>query len=265
MDKKVLIIGLDGMRPDAMMVARTPWIDKLASNGSYSWNAQNEIRTVSVPAWTSLLTGAHADKHGVDGNDHMAEKRKVPTFFKVARERNGSTRIVAHSHWKPIITEIIEEDVLTKSSSGPDKLMAKNIASDISRDASDIYFVQLDDIDGAGHGHGYSPESKRYVKKIEETDGYIGMMVAAVENRLEQEEWLVCLVSDHGGSGKGHGGFTVGELTIAFIVSGTPITKKGEIPGIEEHAPTITDIVPTVARFLDIPACSWWDGEARGL
>jgi len=265
MDKKVLIIGLDGMRPDAMLVARTPWIDKLASNGCYSWNAQTEIRTVSGPAWTALLTGAHVETHGVDGNDRMAELRRVPTFLKLAKDRDRGIRIVAHSHWEPIITDIIENGVLDKASSGSDEKMAKNIASDIDKNLGDIYFVQLDDIDGAGHGYGYGPGSKRYIKKIEETDKLVGIMISSVEKRPGNEAWLVCLVSDHGGTGKGHGGFTASELTIALVVSGAPVIFKGEIKGIEENAPTITDIVPTISRFLEMPMQDWWDGESRGL
>ena len=100
-----MLIGLDGMRADSMLAASTPSMDALASNGAYSWMAQTELRTVSGPAWTALLTGAHAEVHGVDGNEQMAEKRKVPTIVSLLKKWNGSTRIIARSHWKPIITD----------------------------------------------------------------------------------------------------------------------------------------------------------------
>ncbi|MFX0098340.1 MAG: alkaline phosphatase family protein [Candidatus Hodarchaeota archaeon] len=263
MDKKILVIGLDGARADATRVANTPNIDKLVKNGRVSWHAQTELRSISGPAWTSLLTGVHMEKHMVDGNDNMRKKLRSPTIFKIAKEWNPSVITVAHSNWKPIVTKIIEEGTLDKSSGGEsDKKTTLRLVEDIKNGTGDFYFAQLDEIDAAGHKHVYSPDSKKYLKKIEEIDGYIGKIMETVACRPSEEDWLVCLVSDHGGSGRGHGGPTLGELTIIFIVSGDPVKEKGEIPGDEESSPRIVDIVPTIAEFLGIPAKKEWDGRS---
>ncbi|MHA1682339.1 MAG: alkaline phosphatase family protein [Promethearchaeota archaeon] len=268
MKKKILLIGIDGLRPDAMLVAKTPNLDALASDGVFSWKAQTEIKTVSGPAWTSLLTGVHAEKHGVDDNMDMATKRKksgTPTVAKMLKNWKPDLKIVAHSNWKPIITEIFETELLDITSSGTDKRMARNIERDILNGAGDFYFVQLDECDGAGHSHGYGPDSKKYVKKIEHIDALVGKMAGAVKKRPKDEEWLVCVVSDHGGNGRSHGGLTLAELTIVFIISGTPIVIKGGIPGDEETSPRIVDVLPTIATFLGIPKDANWDGVARGF
>mgnify|MGYP006289895763 CR=1 FL=1 len=263
MKKKVLIIGLDGARADATRIASTPHIDSLIDHGCVSWNAQTEMRTVSGPAWTSLLTGCHTKKHGVDGNSKMDKKRRVPTIFKLLKDWNPDIKLVAHSHWKPIITQIIERDVLNSYSAGSDKKMAKNMARDINAGNGDVYFVQLDEIDAAGHMYGYSVESKRYIKKIQRNDKLVGTMVSAIENRPFDEEWLVCLVSDHGGNGKSHGGLSLGELTIIFMLSGNAISQKGEIPDNVETSPRIVDVVPSIAKFIGMPPRDNWDGKPR--
>ncbi|MHA1369280.1 MAG: alkaline phosphatase family protein [Promethearchaeota archaeon] len=263
--RKVIIIGIDGMRADAMLVARTPNIDRLARNGLYSWKAQTELKTVSGPAWTSLLTGVHMDKHMVDDNEDMDVKRKVPTIISIIKDWNAEYRLAAHSHWRPIITHIMETDLLDIRSSGPDKKMAKRAARDIQQGKADFIFVQLDDIDAAGHMFTYSPRSKLYLRKIEKIDKLVGIILNALEKRSELDDWLACLVSDHGGNGKSHGGITAGELTIPFIISGDAIKDKGKIPGNEENSPRIVDVVPTIAKFLNIPSKTYWDGVPRGI
>lgn len=262
MKKKVLVIGLDGARPDAILAGKTPNIKALAANGCYSWSAQTELQSFSGPAWASLFTGVHGDKHGVSMNINMDKLRKVPTFLKLAKDWNPGIKIVVHSHWEPIIAELIEPGIASVSSTGPDAVMAERMASDISAGAGDIYFIQLDDIDGAGHAHGYSPDVPGYVKKIEETDALVGEILRQVEKRVQKgrEDWLVCLVSDHGGNGTSHGGMMLGELTIAFVIAGKAVRNKGSIPGDEESAPRIVDVVPNVARFLGMPVQTWWDG-----
>lgn len=265
MRKKVVIIGVDGMRADALLAARTPRIDALARDGIYSWNAQTELRTVSGPAWTALLTGVHQEKHGVDGNENMAMKRRVPTFLARVKAWDPATRIVARCNWAPIITEIIEPGILEVQGTGTDDQVAADLASDINASKGDVYFIQLDQIDAAGHLHGYSPNVPGYLEAIERVDALVGLVIDAIDlGKVERgEPWLTCLVSDHGGSGKGHGAPTAGELTIAFVISGETVHPKGAIPGEEENAPQIVDIVPTVARFLGMPADPAWDGTAR--
>ena len=54
---KVLIIGIDGCRPDALLAAKTPSIDKLWSNGAFSFHGKTDPKTKSGSCWTSMLTG----------------------------------------------------------------------------------------------------------------------------------------------------------------------------------------------------------------
>jgi len=66
--KKVLVIGIDGCRPDALLAARIPHLEKLMKQGSYSYKAQTGDITISGPGWSSLLTGVWRQKHGVQDN-----------------------------------------------------------------------------------------------------------------------------------------------------------------------------------------------------
>src|SRR4051812_20813467 len=66
--KKVLIIGIDGCRPDALRAAKAPNLEALIRDGAYSGKAQTGDATISGPGWSSMLTGVWRAKHGVRDN-----------------------------------------------------------------------------------------------------------------------------------------------------------------------------------------------------
>ena len=85
---RVLVIGIDGLRPDALNAARTPAIDSLIDNGCFSESTKilgeryRKNDTVSGPGWSSFLTGVWADKHGVDNNQFTVKHYdRYPAFF----------------------------------------------------------------------------------------------------------------------------------------------------------------------------------------
>lgn len=259
MDKKAIILGVDGMRPDALLRSHSPNIDSLADKGLYSWKARTEVITVSGSAWTSLLTGVHTDKHQVIKNDFSQRNFKYRSLFSIAKQHYPELKFVAHSNWNPIIKEIFEENILDTSSSGSDEEVTENLIRDIQGSKGDLYFLQLDDIDGAGHKFGYSPDSKGYRDSIEKVDTLIGKILDAIEQGGKGSNWMICLVSDHGGFGTSHGGQTEGERNIALIVSSNDLPRLG---AINRETVEIVDIVPTIAAFLEIPPDSEWDGKS---
>ena len=78
MKKKVLLIGCDGLRADAILATETPNLDTLMENGVYSFYATTERDTVSGACWTALLKGVHRTKHKVKGNNF----KNIDTKYK---------------------------------------------------------------------------------------------------------------------------------------------------------------------------------------
>jgi len=167
MKKKVLLIGLDGTRPDSISVVKTPNLDKLASKGVFSWNAQTEIQCISGSGWTSLLTGVHTEKHGVFDNEFSSRDLQYKSISRLLMDWNPQIRCIAHSNWKPIITDIFEKGTLSNSSSGPDKKMTKRMCQDIDKDRGDFYFIQLDRADRVGHNHTFGRGSGKQHNLVE--------------------------------------------------------------------------------------------------
>ena len=60
---RVLMIGIDGVRPDALQAAETPALDALVANGYASFDAMNDDITISGPGWSAIHCGVRSGKH----------------------------------------------------------------------------------------------------------------------------------------------------------------------------------------------------------
>ena len=93
--KKVLIIGIDGLRAEALSEARTPNLDRLIARGCYTDRARTREITVSGPGWSSMLTGVCMDKHNVRDHPFDANQlHRYPPFF--------SPPNATHPHARPV-------------------------------------------------------------------------------------------------------------------------------------------------------------------
>jgi len=114
--KRVLVIGIDGTRPDALLRAETPNLDRLIREGTFTDTAQvlgtryDKNDTVSGPGWSSLLTGVWADKHGVHDNAFKGARFEAfPHFFKRLKDARPGARTVSLVSWEPIHQFILAE------------------------------------------------------------------------------------------------------------------------------------------------------------
>ncbi|QTE22829.1 alkaline phosphatase family protein [Polaribacter cellanae] len=226
---KVLIIGIDGCRPDAMMEAKTPNLDALMENGTYSLDARCLYTTSSGPGWTSMLSGVWQNKHGVVNNTYEgAQFSKYPHFFKYIKEASPKSRTVSIVEWNPINDNMasLAADVFTNANSDAD--VKNKVANELLNNNPTALFVQLSDVDITGHRTGFSPQNPNYINAIETVDTQIGGMLDALKARktYNNENWLILVSTDHGGLGTDHGGPSEEERTIFVIASGDNIPNK---------------------------------------
>jgi predicted AlkP superfamily pyrophosphatase or phosphodiesterase len=260
---KVLIIGIDGCRPDALLAAKTPNIDKCWCNGAFSFHAETDTKTKSGPCWTSMLTGVWSTKHGILNNSYSVPS-KHPHFFQRLKILKPGHKTASIVQWEPIHTILPSDYVNVKQSEKTDSAVVEVVAKILSSSNNpDAVFVQLDDVDHAGHAHGYGPHVSKYLDSIESSDKLVGKIIDALTSRdsYEQENWLIIISTDHGGIRKGHGGATAQESTVFFIAHGRSV-QNGELP----KKVAVVDVAVTAMAHLGITIDPKWnmDGKIQG-
>lgn len=227
--KKVIIIGIDGCRSDAMIQAQTPNLDALIANGIYSPNALNSDITISGPGWSAILCGVWSPKHLVTGNNFAVnDYDSYPSIFRHAEEFDPSINTLSICHWDPINDYIVQNYVDFKLNVSSDAEVSSQASSYISSNDPDLIFLHFDDVDHAGHSYGFDPNVAQYISAIEIVDSQIGPILNAIEQRpnYANEDWLILISSDHGGMGTSHGGTSIEHREVAFIASGNSVATQ---------------------------------------
>lgn len=262
---KVLILGIDGCRPDALLAAKTPNLDKLWQNGAFSFKAKTDDLSWSGVCWTSMLTGVWKEKHNVYGNAYENPNiEDYPHFFNLAKQQQPDLRTYSIINWSPIHKILQENDATVMKNKITDGLVTSSVAKALKNEDVDVMFVHLDNVDHAGHSTGFTPDNPKYIRAIEKTDKNIGKILKSLKKRknYDHENWLILVSTDHGGSGTNHGEATLEHTTIFYIASGKDV-EKGEI----QKQVYITDVAVAALKHLNIDLKDEWqlDGHVSGL
>ena len=226
--KKVLIIGIDGCRADALELADTPVIDNLIQNGIYSPDALNDDITVSGPGWSAILCGVWSDKHlSIDNSFNNTDYFNFPPIFKYAEDFDDNLNTVSICNWNPINDNIVQNYADFKLNVSSDYDVSSEASTYITNNDPDLIFLHFDDVDHAGHNYGFSPNITEYITSIEAVDDLLDPVMQAIYQRPNylNEDWIILVTSDHGGVGTSHGGTSIEHENVVVIVSGDNIQQ----------------------------------------
>ncbi|NNK76730.1 MAG: alkaline phosphatase, partial [Maribacter sp.] len=118
-----------------------------------------------------------------------------------------------------------------------------------------LTFIHFDEPDGAGHSIGH--DTPEYYQAIEIIDGLVGTILNELTANGMLEDTVIIFSSDHGGIEKGHGGKTLLEVEIPWIIYGKNIPAKG---ALDESIVTY-DTAATIAYLLGLEAPECWRGK----
>jgi predicted AlkP superfamily pyrophosphatase or phosphodiesterase len=278
--KKVLVIGIDGCRPDALKAARTPNLDRLIRDGVLVENTEiigdrpTGSDTISGPGWSSILTGVWADKHGVKDNEFRgANYREYPHFFRRLKDARSDAVTVSVVSWPPIHERIVSAADVSLALLGETKDYAKadaRVAAEAKRllveKNPDALFVYFGNVDETGHKTGFHPAVPEYRQAIEDVDRHIGEVLESIRSRATygDEDWLVLVCTDHGGRGTGHGdGHAFPEIRMVFLIISGPSAKREPV----RENTYLVDVAATALSHLGVALQPEWklDGRPVGL
>lgn len=260
--KRVLLLGIDGCRPDALQKANTPRIDKLIADGRYSMNVdRGDHDTWSGAGWSTMLTGVWPNKHGVHDNLFGGKNYgEYPHFLCRVKDFNNCYKTASIVHYSDLNKEIAapcNPDILVDFNK--DYLVKEAVTNYLNDCSLDAIFVNFDDVDHAGHSRGFHPDIPQYIQAIERVDGYFESILEAVYKREREnnEDWLIIVSSDHGGKIDGTHGFHNYDTDVTRVF-GIFRTRNTANKGQLSYDPALVDLVPTILNHLSIPIDSTW-------
>jgi predicted AlkP superfamily pyrophosphatase or phosphodiesterase len=252
----VVLIVIDGLRPDALKQAKVPTIEGFIKRGSSTMKAQTVMPGLTLPAVTSMLTGLPVDQHGITWNEYepMRGFLKAPTVFEIASFAAGKLGAMFFSKEK--LLHVAKPDrrllvhVCSMAESG---CTAQKIVTDVLtayRTATEgkpsLFFIHLADPDLAGHQKGWM--SKPYLQAVESSDRAIATLVKGFEELGLYRHTAFIITADHGGHDKTHGTTAPEDMTIPWIAYGPGIKSGYEIKG----PVSLIDTAATVLRALGV-------------
>ena len=272
---KVLLIGIDGVRPDVLAEVPTPNMDALAASGWYTAEARTTTPSVSGPSWSSMLTGVWPEKHGVTNNDFTGrDYDRWPSFLTRLEDERPQLATFAALDWLPlaelegggpVLPATIDMRVVLNGYdlgwAEADAELTGQAVRHLGNADPDAMFVYLGNPDETSHEHGSI--GAEYRDAIALADRHVGMLIEAVRARsgYASEDWLVLVSTDHGRRADGgHGGDSPEEMTIFILASGRA-TANWPPPG----PAFIVDIAATALDHLGIAIDPGWELDGRPL
>ena len=269
--KHVLILGWDGYGSAYVNWDEVPTLKMMKENGAWTLKTRCVLPSVSAINWATILMGAGSELHGYRTwgsakpdipSRVLTDKGKFPDIFSVVHQQRPDALTASTYTWDNIKnlhelpdaehTKFIQKAQVSPTPQEYQKLVDTTIG--YMKEKSVLTFVYFTDPDAEGHKYGWG--SEEYHKKVAELDGYVGQIIKYLQDNDRLKDTVVFLVSDHGGTGKGHGHDTLQDMETPFIVFGAGV-KPGEIKDVIVNY----DTAATVAWILQLKAPDCWRGK----
>ncbi len=260
--RRVLILSIDGLRPDAISLAPMPTLTALMYSGAYTLSARTIYPSSTLPSHTSMLSGLCPKKHGVNWNDYIPENgyAQVTDIFDIAHAAGLQTVMYVGKEKLRQITEPSSTDIF-EYINDRDLVITEKLIENFPADF-DLMFIHFPTADAMGHVYGWL--SGEQLSVLYRADQAFGMLFAELERRGLREETLIIITADHGGHSTTHGSSMPEDMTIPWIALGAGVQPMQLTTQVQT-----VDTAATAAFALGLPIPPEWDGvpvyEAFGL
>jgi predicted AlkP superfamily pyrophosphatase or phosphodiesterase len=260
--RHVVVVSIDGLRPDAISAYSAPTLLRLMQQGTYTLAARTIDPSKTLPSHTSMLTGQPPERHRVLWNNVAtadATSIELPNIFSVARSHGYSTAaFFSKAKFQPL-----QRRGTLDFSQAPggwfgrwssDRTVA-DVTAYLQTARPNVLFVHLTDADAAGHRAGWmTPE---YGRGVVAADTALERLVDAVERTYGPGQFSLIVTADHGGHERDHGSDDPRDVLIPWIAWGQGV-RQGSL-GV---SPVRTmDTAATVLWLLGVREPADWTGE----
>ena len=255
MNKKVILISVDGMRPDGLKMCGNSYVQELEKMCSYTYNASSMIPSVTFPCHFSMTHSVTPQRHGILSNTYVPQVRPVKGVFEKISDAGGVCAMFYG--WEPL-RDIAMPGSLKFATyinaymqDSGDTVLTDEAEKLISAHKPDFVFLYMVETDEKG-GHDNGWMSEEYLRRI-------SIAIDNVKRIIDKfgQEYSVIIMADHGGHDRSHGTELPEDMTIPLFFYGPDFT-----PGNNLRNASLLDIAPTIAAIMGIPVDREWEGKS---
>lgn len=251
--RRVVLVVLDGLRPDAIARFQLHRVAALARRGASTFRAQTVSPSITPCAMASLLTGAAPERHGIQSERIQLPRPRGPVH-PLAKEL--ARHSLPSSFFMPRVPFLMR-GIASKLAAalglgefnhhGTDAGEVLGAARrNLSAQRRGLIMLHWLDADRAGHASGWmSPE---YGEAAQRMDAALGALEETVD--LSDPTTLLIALADHGGGGatpKHHNSAHPHDTTIPVMLAGGAIVPCELGAGV-----SLTDIPATILWALGV-------------
>ena len=250
---KVLLILVDGMRPESLAACKHPFVNEMLSHSAYTLNAQTVMPSVTLPCHFSLFLSVEPQRHGILTNLYVPQVRPIHSMFGIFGA--AGKKCASFYNWEELrdlsrpgrldfsLFVSGKENYETSNS-----IITASAVQYVVNKKPDFTFLYLGWTDEAGHGHGWM--SEEYICSVKGSFDCIQEITTALD-----DDYTVILTADHGGHDRCHGTDKPEDMIIPIII----YKRNGEQKLLENA--NIIDIAPTIAAMLGVAPDPDWEGK----
>lgn len=257
MDQRgVILIVVDGLRPDALPACGEAYAGELVRMGSSSMEARTVWPSMTLPCHMSLFLSVPPSRHGTTTNTYAPQVRPISGLCEQLRAAGKKSAFFYN--WEEL-RDLARPSSLACSCfvsgdlHGYEKANEQITAAAVSyigAEAPDFAFVYLGLTDSVGHDRGWMGEE--YLAACRTSLGQVRRIVEQFGG-----DYTIFITADHGGHARTHGSEEPEDMRIPLICIGPAFA-----PGSTLDRPSICDIAPTAAELLGVDPGPEWEGKS---
>ncbi|HEX5178689.1 MAG TPA: alkaline phosphatase family protein [Gemmatimonadaceae bacterium] len=262
--QRLVVVVLDGLRPDAIEALRLSNVARLAAGGASTLRGTTVAPSVTAACMASLLTGVAPDTHGVRSTRfHLPRSRgRMHPLPRVLGEAGyPSSAFMCRVPW---LMRGIARRIAGWLGVGSATFHG-TCARDVLACATDalaaqdrgLILMHWPDCDDAGHDHGWM--SDPYQRAAYALDASLGQLVERIDLRPSSKTLLIA-IADHGGGGQvptDHDSPHPLDRTIPIVLAGGGVSGGSLREGAQ-----LLDVPPTVLSALGVAVPTSYEGRS---
>jgi len=252
---KVILISIDGMRPDGLLACGNPYLDTLRERAYYTLDGRTVLPSVTLPCHMSLFHSVPPQRHGIVTNTYTPMVRPVSGLFEQLAYA-GAVSAFFYG-WEPLRDVArpgklkFAEYIHSRAEENSDRCLTERALERIAKNKPDFVFLYMVETDEKG-GHDNGWMSDAYLQRINWAIENVKSVVDACG-----EDYTIIITADHGGHDRDHGADCDEDTLIPMFYIGKEFPQ-----GKQFYGGSILDIAPTVAKIMGVAAAPEWEGTS---